>query len=337
MKNAESVWPPVLDNLKTKVEDGGNLILAISPFIKKDALTSLLETFSPSSAKIIVRWRMDDLVAGVSDLEIYDLLKEKGIPLYIHPKIHLKLFQFSSGRAYSGSSNVTGKGLSLNNSYNEEMGVLFDLDLESYTNIRRLCDESRLVTPEVVEAYKLALSQSESKPPVIAEVKLPPEERKEFLISQLPATDSPESFLESVSRYVVDSQATPEFLHDLGSLHISEDALRSDSIESIVLDAFREQAFINQIVEKIRSEPDMNFGGLTRFVHTIAEDVPLPVRSVIKDSIKRLYRWLMYCFDDISVFTPGDKSEVIKSSLSTAGPHQRGERRARRRRTKRRR
>ena len=317
MRNAVSIWPPVLDSLVSELIDGEKLVLAISPFIKRDALEALIERFPPDSARVIVRWRMDDLLSGVSDIEIFDVLDELGLSLYINQNIHLKVFQFSSGSAYCGSSNITGKGLSLNKPYNDEMGVLFDLDLASYTNIRRICDESRLVTPGIVMAYKNALAQSIHQSPVIAELFLPPVEEKEFLISALPATECPESFFFAISAYLKSGTAPPEFLHDVGSLNLIEEDLKSEFIKDIVAESFRNRALIQRIVEKIRSEKDMNFGAVTKFVHTLAQDVPLPYRSVIKEAVGRLYPWLAYYFEDISYHTPGKKSAVIRSSLTT--------------------
>ena len=321
MRNAESIWPPVLDNLKSKLVDGEKLNLVISPFIKKDALSVLLDTFPPLSARVIVRWRMEDLLAGVSDLEIYKVLSDLGIPLYLHPTIHLKLFHFSSGNAYSGSSNITGKGLSLSESYNEEMGVVFALDLDSYSNIRRLCDDSRIVTPEIVEAYEEALRNSKVSSPAVGQLSLPLEEKKQFLVSELPATDSPESFLSAASKYFESGEGCPKFLHDVGTLGITEADLTKQDLKDLVIEKFKEKPFTKVIVKEIRSVYDMNFGAVTALVHSIAEDVPLPYRSEIKDAISRLYPWLVESHNDISTHIPGAISEVIMSSLSEAEPN----------------
>ena len=310
-----SIWPPVLLNLSKNLGERESLVLAFSPFIRSDALEEFLNTFPTESARVIVRWKVEDLLAGASDLGIFDLLEDKRIPLYQHPKIHLKLFGFSSGVAYSGSSNITNKGLSLSEPHNEEMGVLSQLDLKSYAHIRRLCDESRRVTREMVDAYQKAIDESQVDPPIIGELVLPPEESKEFLASEFPASDTPEAFLEAVSNYLKIQEMCPRMLHDVGTLKLTEKDLRSKELKNILLREFRNQAFVKCVVERIRGQASMNFGAVTAFVHDMAQDVPLPYRSNIKEAIARLYPWLEYCFEDLSWSIPGGQSQVIKSSL----------------------
>lgn len=315
MKSSLSIWPPVLSNLSKNLQEGESLVLAFSPFIRSDALKVFLDTFPTEAARIVVRWKVEDLLAGASDLGIFDLLEKSGIPLYRHPRIHLKLFEFSSGVAYSGSSNITNAGLSLQENHNEEMGVMSQLDLNSYSHIRRLCDESRKVTRGVVEAYQKAIDESRVDPPIIGKLVLPPMEEKEFLISELPASNDPLTFLESVSNYVQLQKICPQMLHDVGTYKLTESDLRSTDIRGKLVQAFQNQAFVKCIVEEIRSMPSMNFGAVTSLVHDVAQDVPLPYRSNIKEAIARLYPWLEFCFEDLSFSIPGSKSQVITSSL----------------------
>lgn len=320
MPSTHSIWPPVLLSLTKSLQDGESLVLAFSPYIRSDALKALLNAFPVDATHVVVRWKVEDLLAGASDLGIFDLLEERRIPLYQHPRIHLKLFGFSSGVAYSGSSNITNKGLSLGEHYNEEMGVLSQLDFNSYSHIRRLCDESRRVTKEMVDAYQKAIDESQIDPPLIGKLVLPPAESKEFLVSELPASGSPEAFLEAVSNYVQKQEMCPRMLHDIGTLKLTENDLRNKDLREILIKAFQNQSFEKRIVEEIRSVPSMNFGAVTAFVHNMAQDVPLPYRSNIKEAIARLYPWLEYCFEDLSWSVPGAMSQVIKSSLFDQEP-----------------
>ncbi|MDA8973975.1 phospholipase D family protein [Akkermansiaceae bacterium] len=315
MKPGSAIWPPVLDNLSKVLDSSEQLVLVISPFIKSDALGAFLDTFGTDFARVIVRWKIEDLLAGVSDLQIFELLEERGIPLYQHPKIHLKLYEFSSGCAYSGSSNITKKGLSLQEPYNEEMGVVTQLDLNSFTQIRRLCDESRRVTREMVVAYQKAINESKIDPPIIGELVLPPIEDKEFLVSELPATETIETLLEGIAEFVHHQTFCPKMMHDIVTLKLTQKDLNSQNLKEIISKAFAALPFVTSIVREIRSKPSSNFGAITRFVHDSAQDVPLPYRSEIKAAIARLYPWLESCFRDISYSVPGARSQVIESSL----------------------
>lgn len=311
-----SIWAPVLENLKDEIQQDEELVLAFSPFIRSDALEVFLDTLGANASKVIVRWKVEDILAGASDLKIFDLLEEREIALYQNPSIHLKLFEFSSGRAYSGSSNITNKGLSLSTPYNEEMGTVGQLDLKSYTEIRRLCDESRKVTKELVAAIQKAVDESQIDPPIIGKVEMPPEEKKDFLISELPASETLQAFLGAVELYHETGEMCPHMLHDMGTFNLNETDLNSDSLKQNLEVRFKSNAFTNLIVEEIRYHESMSFGAITAFVHNHGQDVPLPYRSTIKEAISRLYPWLVEHFEDLSVSIPGARSQVIQSSLN---------------------
>jgi len=314
LKRSTSIWPPVLDNLKTEIQQDEELVIAFSPFIRSEALKVFLDNFGSKVSKVIVRWRVEDLLAGVSDLKIFDLLKEREIVLYQSSDIHLKLFQFSSNRAYIGSANITNKGLSLCDNYNEEAGVIITLEMRDFQEIRRLCDESRLVTSEIVEAYRVALEASEKIKPNIVQPELPVIDRTKYLVSYLPATETPEEFLDQARK----GKFTAEGMHDLYTLKL-QNAISTSNFEEQAREAFRNLDYVQEIVKFIKEAEPRNkgetssrsFGAITAFIHNICEDVPLPYRSKIKDFTTKTYNWLAYCFDEIFWDIPGARSQVI--------------------------
>ena len=80
----------------------------VAPFIKTDALRSLLETIPPNvQLRCVTRWRPTEVAAGVSDLEILDLLRERGtFELLLVDRLHAKLY-VADDRCLAGSANVT--------------------------------------------------------------------------------------------------------------------------------------------------------------------------------------------------------------------------------------
>jgi len=53
--------------------------MIVAPFIRKNALLSLLKNCeNPNEISVITRWTGEDIVSGVSDLDVYPLLKEMG-------------------------------------------------------------------------------------------------------------------------------------------------------------------------------------------------------------------------------------------------------------------
>ena len=84
----------------------------VAPFIKVDALKSLLEVVERDiPLRCVTRWLPREVAAGVSDPEIFDLLNERGnFRLSLVDRLHAKLY-IADETCLAGSSNVTLAGL----------------------------------------------------------------------------------------------------------------------------------------------------------------------------------------------------------------------------------
>ena len=84
----------------------------VSPFIKVDALRSLLSAVSADvHVRCVTRWLPRDIAAGVSDPEIIDVLEERGdCDIGLVDRLHAKLY-IADDRCLAGSVNVTWAGL----------------------------------------------------------------------------------------------------------------------------------------------------------------------------------------------------------------------------------
>ena len=91
--------------------DAGGVAI-IAPFIKVDALRSLLDVVPAEiHLRCITRWLPREVAAGVSDPEILDLLEDRGnFSLSLVDRLHAKLY-IAGNRCLAGSSNVTLAGL----------------------------------------------------------------------------------------------------------------------------------------------------------------------------------------------------------------------------------
>ena len=87
-------------------------IVLVAPFIKTAALERLLGNV-PLKVPIrcVTRWRADEIAAGVSDPEVFDILAQRGnCELSLVDNLHAKLY-ISDQRCLVGSANVTLPGL----------------------------------------------------------------------------------------------------------------------------------------------------------------------------------------------------------------------------------
>lgn len=86
--------------------------LAASAFIKADALERVLQVLgSEVSADIFVRWRLDDLAAGASDWQIYELARQRPLTqIWMCRCLHAKYYR-NEVEILLGSANLTSSGL----------------------------------------------------------------------------------------------------------------------------------------------------------------------------------------------------------------------------------
>ena len=99
-------------------------VAVIAPFIKIDALRSLLDVIPPAvPLRCVTRWLPREIAAGVSDPEILDLLEGRGnFSLSLVDHLHAKLY-VAGDRCLAGSSNVTLAGLGEGTDQNIEILV----------------------------------------------------------------------------------------------------------------------------------------------------------------------------------------------------------------------
>lgn len=302
MGNSAIIWSPILANLSEYLDDGERLTTIIAPFIKVDALCKILDLPKSEELSVIARWRPDEILRGVSDLAVYPLLKEMRIPLYIHDSIHLKLFLFDSDRAFCSSANVTSMGLGFRDPGNEEAGALATLKFEDFLHLKRLRDDSRLVTDEVYEAYLKCIDGIDLDPPNLPEVDLPNISDQKFLLSMLPATKSPEKLWDLYSTLgsaPLGNDERHRVVHDLCTYKLPTGLSRNE-LDQRLGKGFRDNPFIREIVQLIKLKGSIRFGGVNDFIHRTCRDVPLPYRWEIKSTTAHLYNWLAYYYTEIT-------------------------------------
>lgn len=99
------------DQLETLVAAATQEVLFVAPYIKVSSLARLVDACRGDVAiTVVTRWRLDEIAAGVCDLEIWPLLNKRGATLWLHPALHAKYYR-ADRRLAVGSANLTGLGL----------------------------------------------------------------------------------------------------------------------------------------------------------------------------------------------------------------------------------
>ena len=112
------------ERLKSLVQSANGEIMLCAPFVKTHVIATLFDVAPPDiPLKIVTRWRPEEVAAGVSDLEVYDLVQGRsGASLMLLDQLHAKLY-LSDDRCLIGSANLTGSALGWSNRPNLELLV----------------------------------------------------------------------------------------------------------------------------------------------------------------------------------------------------------------------
>lgn len=133
--------------IRVLFESAADGVAVIAPFIKVDALRSLLDIVPPTAPlRCVTRWLPQEVAAGVSDPEIFDLLDARGhFSLSLVDRLHAKIY-IAGERCLAGSSNVTLAGLGGGNQ-EENIEVLVETTIDDPAVVATLDAISKVERP----------------------------------------------------------------------------------------------------------------------------------------------------------------------------------------------
>lgn len=100
------------ERLKSLVSEAKREVTICAPFIKTHALQAILSSIQAAvKVRVVTRWRPAEVAAGVSDLEVFEVLNDRGnAQLELLDELHAKLY-ISDNRCLIGSANITAAAL----------------------------------------------------------------------------------------------------------------------------------------------------------------------------------------------------------------------------------
>jgi len=101
-----------------------NEVVLVAPFVKAFVLKELLARIPIDiTVRCVTRWQPEEILRGVSDLEIWFLIKKRPrSSLLLRPDLHAKFYR-ADEKCLVGSANLTVKALGWSNSPNFELLV----------------------------------------------------------------------------------------------------------------------------------------------------------------------------------------------------------------------
>ena len=268
-----------------------------APYIKLGALKKLLDNTNSSCKQIVVRWEPKDLIVGVSDLEVYDFCKEKGITLYWNKRIHLKVY-LGNDSAFVTSANISKRalGYEFDERCNHEVGTIVnDLKLEDKIYFQEIINESVLVTDEIVGSLKKQLDEFEKEDT--------PEEfeidwfdgDQSFLISSLPMSNNVKFLKNFYFGKTIGLEKIEEncAIHDL-ALYKIPIGLSESTFDGLLRERFLNHPFIQSFLREIDSNSNgLYFGTVKEWFKNNTTSVPIPRRWELTENVQILYRWIV--------------------------------------------
>ena len=287
-----------------------DFLLLISPFIKKDALEQLLEGLNgkPSKLIVIARWKRDDLLTGVSDVGVYELVKSYGGEMFINSDIHLKIYISDYKTVLIGSANLTQKGLGFSEKHNIEGITQIEYNEEILSQLDPILDSSIKLTDELVAMFaemvekfseEFKRPKSEGLSEFYSKIKDAMVSKGEsgLFVHNFPLTSSPTEFLATIQS----GEKTDLVENDikLFMCNTKEELQKAFLISKAYM--WQKENIIGPTL----------FGKYSELLHNSLSDVPTPYRKVVKDIVANMYSWTKE-FSDEFEFERMNHTEMIK-------------------------
>lgn len=130
----------ILQAVNKELRSAQESVQVITAYCKESTIKRINNEISSDvrEKKIIVRFRLDDLIKGGSDFSILEFCINEGWNVYIRFDLHAKTYIVDNKRGIVSSANATQSGLSNGALGNVEMGTLVDVESQDLEKINGL-------------------------------------------------------------------------------------------------------------------------------------------------------------------------------------------------------
>ena len=280
-------------------------------YCKKTAFEELF--INPSiKAKVkllFLRWQLSDLVSGASDLDVYPLAKKYGWTVYIHQKLHAKVYRFDND-CFVGSANLTNMGmigepLTSNIEALSKEKVDKDIDnwfLQLINNSRELDDELFYEISNDVEKYTDIIIE-------LNNIKYSSYTQNLFNKDKIENLYTHDFFwIEHPDNLFSPSKNDNRNVeHDLQLLRLNPPISSQD-----VSNSFHQSKAFHWLLNILLKKKVIYFGELTALLHDELQDDPAPYRMTVKMLLNNLINWAGYYSQDLFIIDQPNISTRLK-------------------------
>lgn len=265
--------------LKEEIKRCDKSLQIISAFCKLDGIRFIEESIENNltSKKLMMRCRMEDIIAGATDLEIYEYGKARGWIIYIRFDLHAKTYIFDKKRCIVGSANLTNSGLQLLDYGNYEMAEISDIDENDIEKIDSLFDYAIVIDDELYSIMKQEIASVDH------------------------TNGESHQWSDKIQKLFVPDYSTlfsydfPEYANYRDYYRKSIDFLGLDSDWNIeqLKNRFKMSKIVLWLKDLLsKNEGEMYFGAITASLHNVLVKDPKPYRREVKELLARLLQWI---------------------------------------------
>jgi len=278
--------------------------ILVSAFVTETAVKWIFEEASVGlPVTIVARWAYRDLSSGASDFSSYWETRKRGGRFFMDPQLHTKVYMFDRSQVILGSANLTGRGLWLNGSGNEELVTCLRPDILDIDRVVSAIGRSVELNDELVRVME-------------AEV-----DRNGDTINEWPTAVSQRLIAKIDGLWMNDLLKVGPREICLEGGQFSDDAegamgilgLEGPSLDvSLVKEAFKKTKVYAWLLQIMRDEEHASFGRLSAVLHDSVFDDPRPYRREIKNCVNALFDWVEFAEDPVIKITHYGRTSVIR-------------------------
>ena len=292
-------------------------ITLFSAYIKLEELKKINVT--NNIKQIIVRWEIEDLCKGVSDIGLYQYCLDNGIALYRNTRLHMKAIWNNHNSIVFGSANVTGRGLGELNKYNYELnGLNESISFNDIVYLKQVIATSEYVSLDLYKKINEILINTTMPALFFPELPTTKNDIDYFLLSQLPMSNSPDDLYEvAINSDKSENIKQVYAANDIATYGINP-FQEHNKFKLELKDKFNSHSFIKALKEFIKTQPgqSLRYGGVVEWIKNNTTTVPTPRSWEIKNDqlVNILYTWICE-FDDNFYWDTPTHSQVIYYKL----------------------
>lgn len=146
----------ILNAISEELKKADESVQIISAFCKSNTIKYLSKYISDavSEKRMLIRFRLDDLLNGSTDFDILDYCRSNDWRVFIRFDLHAKTYIVDNKRGINASANATSSGLSIGRTGNIELGTLVDIEPQDIEKINKLFNDAIEIDNDMLDRLR---------------------------------------------------------------------------------------------------------------------------------------------------------------------------------------